>query len=145
MKKKITQLESENTKVREELSELEDVARRVGHELHLERMLAGAEDGEDLRLRLKGKRFEGIEELETHVKEVREKMAKDHEARLAEQEEAMAKDKEIEELKVKLEKALTLGMANAISVIQHLGARKGVLNKSSKIKKIKIEKQQFPY
>lgn len=109
LKKQVGDMTAELDGIKKEHAELEAVARKVGHQLHIEKKLAGDAMAEDIRSRLKGREFESTAKIDETIEEVRKLVAAEKEESEKATKSVKEKDEKIVQLESQLEKALMLG------------------------------------
>lgn len=109
LKRTVADLSDANAKIKTEMQELETVSRRVGHQLYLERKIAGGEHADEIRLRLKDIEFKDLDAISERVEEMRKAIQAEATESKEKQEALVQKDKKIADLQEQLERALAVG------------------------------------
>lgn len=109
LKKQVNDLTSERDQLKKDYVELEMVARKVGHQLHIEKKLASESMAEAIRQRLRGRDFESTKQIDDLVEEIKKTVKAEQEEATSREKSTKEKEEKIVQLESQLEKALSLG------------------------------------
>lgn len=102
LQERVVELEGEVAQKDEDYAQLEDVSRKVGNALHIERVLRGADDEDLVKAQISDMTFESFEAIDAKVEEIREATRKITQ----EQQERNAENSKLREENEKLRVAL---------------------------------------